>query len=162
MAGSTSKKIVAVRFDREPVQGFIDPQSFVRPAGLELLTITGALVTLPHEEVKAVCFVRDFEPNPSWKMNRAFTNRPKTAGLWLRLHFRDSDTLEGVIANDLLLIEPLGFAIAPPEAGFQNQKIFVPRAALTRVQVLGVVGSPLRRRAKRSKPGEREQLKMFE
>jgi hypothetical protein len=161
LAGSTSKKIVAVRFEREPVQGFIDPHSFLRDAGVELLTTTGALVTLPHEEVKAVCFVKDFEPNPSWRQNRAFSNRPKTEGLWLRLHFRDADTLEGVMANDLLLVESLGFAVAPPEAGFQNQKIFVLRAALTHVQVLGVVGSPLHRRSK-PRPGDREQLKMFE
>ncbi len=161
MAGSTSKKIVAVRFDREPVQGFVDPHGYLQETGIELLTNAGAIVNLSKEEVKAVCFVKDFEANPTWRTNRTFSNRPKTEGLWVRLHFRDGDTLEGIIANDLLQVEPLGFAIAPPESGFQNQKIFVPKAALTHVQVLGVVGSPLRRRAK-PEPAEKEQLKMFE
>ena len=161
MAGSTSKKIVAVRFDREALQGFVNPQDYLQDHGIELLSITGEVVTLPYEDVKAICFVRDFEPLSAWRENRAFSNRPKTEGLWLRLNFRDGDTIEGLIANNLLLLEPFGFAIAPPEAGFQNQRIFVPRMALTRVQVLGVVGRPLRRPAK-PKPGEREQLKMFE
>lgn len=161
MAGSTSKKIFAVRFDREAVQGFINPQSFLEAAGIELLTAAGAVITLPYYEVKALCFVRDFDSGAVWKENRAFSNRPKTEGLWLRLQFRDGDTLEGVVANNLLLMEPLGFAVAPPDAGFQNQRVFVPRAALTNVQVLGVVGRPVRRPAK-AKGVEKEQLKMFD
>lgn len=161
MAGSTSKKIIVVRFDREPVQGFINPQSFLQDGGIELLSASGAVVVLPYPEVKAVCFVRDFESGPVWREHRAFPNRPKTEGLWLRLHFRDGDTLEGVIANNLMGLETQGFSVAPPDAGVQIQRVFVPRAALTLVQVLGVVGSPLRRPAK-PKPGEKEQLKMFE
>jgi hypothetical protein len=60
-----------------------------------------------------------------------------------------------------MLMEPLGLMVAPPESGFQNQRVFVPRAALTHVQVLGVVGSPLRRPTK-PKPAVKDQLKMFE
>jgi hypothetical protein len=161
LAGSTSKKIVVVRFEREALQGFVDPRGYFRDTGVELLTTTGELLTVAQQEVKAICFLRDFEANVTWRENRIFSNRPKTEGLWLRFHFRDGDTLEGVIANDLLLVEPLGFAIAPPEAGFQNQKIFVPRTALVQVQVLGVVGSPLHRRTK-APAAEKEQLKMFE
>jgi hypothetical protein len=161
VAGSTSKKIVAVRFDREPLQGFVSPESFTDSAGMELLSLSGGLVKLAYSDVKAVCYVRDFDGSAVWKEHRAFSNRPKTEGLWLRLHFRDGDTLEGLIANNLLLLEPLGFAVTPPDTGFQNQRVFIPRAALTRVEVLGVVGSPLRRSAK-SKAERKEQLKMFE
>lgn len=161
MAGSTSKKVVAVRFDREPVQGFVSAQSFADTAGIALLSTSGALVTLPYADVKAVCFVRDFDPGPIWKENRAFANRPKTEGLWLRLRFRDGDTMEGVISNNLLILDSSGFAVAPPDAGVQNQRVFVPRTALTQVQVLGVVGKPLRRAAK-AKSEPKEQLKMFD
>ncbi len=161
MAGSTSKKIIAVRFDREPLQGFVSSQSFSQAGGIELLTATGAVALIPHDEVKAVCFVRDFDNVPIWKPNRAFSNRPKTEGLWLRLHFRDGDTLEGIISNNLLVLDSYGFAVTPPDAGFQNQRVFVPRAALTDVQVLGVVGSPLRLPS-RQKATQKEQLKMFE
>lgn len=161
MAGSTSKKIVAVRFDREPVQGFVNSQGYLLESGVEVLTTSGAVMSLPYADVKAVCFVRDFEPGPAWREHRAFANRPKTSGLWLRLHFRDADSLEGLISNNLMLMEPIGLMVAPPESGFQGQRIFVPRAALTSIQVLGVVGSPLRRTAK-PKPAEKDQLKMFE
>ncbi len=160
MPGSTSKKVAAVRFDREPVLGFINPQNFLQPEGIEVLTINGAAVELPFAEMKALCFIRDFEPAPAWKENRAFANRPKTEGLWLRILFRDGDTMEGLIANDLLGIETHGLTVAPPDSGFQNQRIFVPRAALTRVQVLGVVGRPVRR-APKPKAGDK-QLSMFD
>lgn len=161
MAGSTSKKIIVVRFDREPMQGFTNPQSFLQEAGIEFLTAAGALVILPYLDVKGVCFVKDFESGPAWREHRAFSNRPKTEGLWLRLNFRDGDTMEGLIGNNLMALDAQGFLVAPPDAGFQNQRVFVPRTALTSVQVLGVVGSPLRRPAK-AKPAQKEQLKMFE
>ncbi len=69
--------------------------------------------------------------------------------------------MEGVISNNLLILDSSGFAVAPPDAGVQNQRVFVPRTALTQVQVLGVVGKPLRRAAK-AKSEPKEQLKMFD
>lgn len=161
MSGSTSKKITLIRFDREPVHGFINPQSFLMEGGIEVLTSSGAVASFPYHEVKAVCFVRDFESGPVWRQNRSFANRPKSEGLWLQLHFRDGDTLEGIIANNLLLFESVGISVSPPDASVLNQKIFVPRVALVQIQVLGVVGSPLRERA-RAKREAKEQLKMFE
>jgi hypothetical protein len=159
VAGSTSKKVVAVRFDREPLTGFISPQTYLQPDGVELLTAGGAVVTVPYSELKALSFVRDFG-GPAWKENRSFPNRPKLEGLWLRVQFRDGDSLEGVISNNLLLMEIQGWTVTPPDAGAQHQRVFIPRAAATEVKVLGVVGSPLRRRAK-AKPSE-DQLKIFE
>ncbi len=81
-------------------------------------------------------------------------------GLWLRLLFRDGDSLEGILPNNLLLVESGGFSIIPPDPTFQNQRIFVPRAALREVQGLGVLGSPLKRRPT-PKPAEEGQLEMF-
>ena len=82
------------------------------------------------------------------------------AGIWVRFAFRDGDWLEGVAPNDLLRFEPGGFQAVPPDPTFHNQRIFVPRAAVSTVQVLGVIGSPLRRRVK--EPAKAGQLKMFE
>ena len=81
-------------------------------------------------------------------------------GLWVRLRFRDGDAMDGLLANNLLQLENQGFTIIPPDPGFQNQRVFVPKAALTEVQVLGVVGSPLRRR--KAKPEAKEQIGLFE
>jgi hypothetical protein len=68
--------------------------------------------------------------------------------------------MEGMIPNNLMQVEPFGFSIIPPDPTFQNQRIFVPKAALSGVQVLGVVGSPLRMR--KPKPAPKEQLEMFD
>ena len=81
--------------------------------------------------------------------------------LWLRLHFRDGESLEGTAPNNLLQNEPSGFTITPPDPTFQNQRVFVPREALTRIEVLGVIGSSLRRPAK-PQPDRDKQLQMFE
>ena len=50
--------------------------------------------------------------------------------------------------------------MVPPDPGFQNQRIFVPKAALSRIQVLGVVGSPLRH-PRKPKVTPKEQIELF-
>ena len=50
--------------------------------------------------------------------------------------------------------------MGPPNPGINNQRVFVPRAALTELQVLGVVGSPLR--LPKVKPKPKEQIELFE
>ena len=80
----------------------------------------------------------------------------------MRLSFRDGDSMEGMLPNNLILIEPAGFSIVPPDPTFQNQRIFVPRAALADVQVLGVIGSPLRRRPTKPAREGKDQLEMFD
>lgn len=164
MAGSTNKKVLVARFDKAPLQGFVQFPEGVTGEQLDLLTPAGAVISLPLAEVKLVSFLRDFEagetPTESWKKQRAFSNRPKTAGLWVRLRLRDGDSIEGLLPNNLLTMEPGGVTVTPPDPTFQNQRIFVPRPALTAVEVLGVIGSPLRRAAKAADKGD--QLKMFD
>ena len=65
-----------------------------------------------------------------------------------------------MLQNNLMLVEAAGFGIIPPDPSFQNQRIYVPRAALTEVQVLGVIGSALRIR--KTKPAPKEQIELFE
>ena len=160
MASSTNKKVVVSRFDREPLSGFVNPQSYLQPAGIELLTPTGSVLQIAYADVKLVSFVRDFGEPESKLETRQFTSRPKTAGLWVRLQFRDGDAMDGLLPNNLLQIENYGFTMIPPDPGFQNQRIFVPRSALREVQVLGVVGSPLRKR--KTKAVSQEQIEMFD
>ncbi len=160
MASSTNKKVLIARFDREPLQGFVQTPEGLQAEAVELLTPEGTLVQVPLSETKAVCFVRDFENSESWRKHRAFATRPKTSGLWVRLKFRDGDTIEGLLPNNLMQVEAGGFSLLPPDPTFQNQRMFVPRLALEGVEVLGVIGSPLRKRAK---PAEQDdQLKMFD
>lgn len=151
---------MAVRFDRQSVAGFVDPSTFVQGDVIELLTPGGALQRMPLSEVKALCYLKDLEALPTWRPNRLFFTRPKTEGLWVRFRFQDGDVMDGLLPNDLLQVDPAGYTVAPPDPTFQNQRIFVPRAATAEVRVLGVVGTDLRRRKER-RPVE-GQLSMFE
>jgi len=161
-ASAANKKVFVSRFDREPLLGFVQTPGGLQADALELLTPEGALLQIPYAETKAVCFVRDFENIESWKRNRSFAARPKTPGLWIQLRFRDGDTLEGLIPNNLLQVEAAGYSVIPPDPSFQNQRVFVPKEALESVQVLGVIGSPLRRRAKEAAKDKENQLEMFD
>ena len=51
------------RFDREPVEGFVQTPAGFSPDAVELLTPAGNLFRLPYPDVKAVCFIRDFDGN---------------------------------------------------------------------------------------------------
>ena len=160
MAGSTTKKAVIRRFDRESVAGFVNPNTYLQPGGVELMTPSGNLVMVPYHEVKTVSFVRDLETADPAHERKLFNTRPKTDGLWLRMTLLDGEVMEGVLANNLLALDAVGFNVVPPDAYSNHQRIFVPRTALSEVQVLGVVGSALRKRAR--KPPAKEQIGLFE
>ena len=149
MSSSTAKKVVVRRFDRENLIGFVNAFSYLQPNAIELLTPEGSLVLLPYDDVKSVCFVKDFEAEA--EPRRIFMTRPKLEGLWVRMFFRDGEVLDGILPNNLLSWDIAGFTVTPPEPDANNQRVFVPRPALKSIQVLGVVGSPLR--AKRKKAG---------
>ena len=157
MAGSTTKKAVIRRYDREPLAGWVNPYSFLQPAGVELLSADGNVAIVPYIDIKAIAFVREFDA-PAGGERTTFQTRPKMEGLWVRLQFRDGDVLEGVMPNNLLQVETYGFTVVPPDSFSNQQKVFVPRGSLRSVEVLGVVGSPLKRRAK---AGGKDQGELF-
>ena len=78
----------------------------------------------------------------------------------MRLRFRDGEVMEGVMPNNLLQLEPYGFTLIPPDPYSHQQRVFVPRAALDAVEVLGVVGSPLKKRKAKAVP--QEQIELFD
>jgi hypothetical protein len=160
LAGSTSKKVRISRFDREPLLGYVNSLTYLRPGGVELLTPDGNYSVVPYDEVKAVQFVKDFEPPDPASERKVFSTRPKMDGLWVRVKFRDGEVMDGILANNLLLMESQGFTVVPPDPYSNNQRLFLPRAALIELQVLGVVGSPLRRR--KPKPVPKEQIGLFD
>lgn len=160
MAASTAKKVLIRRFDREPLTGFVNAQTYLQPQGVELLTPGGACLVVPYTEIKVVCFVRDFGSVEVTQEKKVFNTRPKTDGLWVRMELRDGEVLDGILSNNLLQLTPEGFTVTPPDAYSNNQKLFVPRAALSQFNVLGVVGSPLTRR--KPKPAPEGQIGLFE
>ncbi|MBI4907978.1 MAG: hypothetical protein HY820_30410 [Acidobacteria bacterium] len=157
---STSKKALIQRFDRENIYGYLNLASYLQPTGVELLNQSGNLLLVPYTEIKMVCFVREFEaPDPAEK--RLFATRPKSPGLWVRLRFKDNDQMDGLLANDLLRQDAFGFAFTPPDPGSNSQRVFVPKQALSGVQVLSVVGSQPRY-GRKPKGTPKDQMGLFE
>ena len=159
MAGSTTKKAIIRRYDREPLAGYLNPISFLQPAGVELLSAEGNVATVPYIDIKAIWFVRDLD-QPGLPERLVFQTRPKIEGLWVSFRFRDGEVMEGIVPNNLLQLEHYGFSIVPPDSFSSQQRVFIPRVSLRSVEVLGVVGSPLRKR--KAKAGEKEQGELFE
>jgi hypothetical protein len=157
LAGSTTKKAIIRRYEKEPLSGYVNPVSCLQPAGVELLSAEGNVSTVPYSDIKLIAFVRDFEQGAVTE-RAVFQTRPKMEGLWVRLRFRDGDILEGIMPNNLLQIEIYGFSVVPPDSFSNQQRIFVPRGSLYGVEVLGVVGSPLRRK----KATPKDQGELFE
>jgi hypothetical protein len=159
LAGSTTKKAVIRRFDREALAGYVNPLSFQQPNGVELLSADGNVATVPYEDIKTVSFVREFGTGDE-TTRLVFNTRPKMEGLWIRFQFRDTEVMEGVMPNNLLQADPHGFTVIPPDPYSNHQRVFIPRSALRSVEVLGVVGSPLRKRTQ--KPAAKEQIGLFD
>jgi hypothetical protein len=151
-----------IRFDREAMRGYVNAQTYLQPGGIEVLSPDGGVAVVPFRQVKAVCFVKDWDGKPVFSERKEFLGRPKSAGLWIGLKLRDGDRLEGLIANDLLQIEPAGYSLTPPEATGNTNRVFLPREAVAEIKVLGVVGSPLRGRRERAQPAApEEQISLF-
>ena len=159
MAASTTKKAVIRRFEKESLAGYVNPFSYLQLTGIELLSAQGSVSIVAYHEIKTVSFVRDFDAGGE-PARQVFQNRPKMEGLWVSLRFRDGEVMEGVLSNNLLQIEPHGFTVIPPDPYGNAQRVFVPRSAVRSVEVLGVVGSPLKKR--KAKPAAKEQIGLFE
>ena len=147
MAGSTTKKAVVRRYEKEPLTGYLNPGSYLQPSGVELLSTDGDILTVPYVDVRSIAFVRDFDHTDE-DQRQVFHTRPKMEGLWVRFLFRDGEVMEGVMPNNLLQLEPYGFTLIPPDPYSPSQRIFIPKVALRAVEILGVIGSPLKRKRK--------------
>ena len=138
--------------DRNLLRGYLNPSKLGEGETLELLTPDGEQKNFAVKDVRSIYFVRefadDFEPE-----RKAFLSRPKLDGLWVRLKFRDEESIEGVVPNDLLSLLDRGVQITPPDLHGTTLRIFIPRTALTEMTVLGVVGIARRKPAAPAQPG---------
>lgn len=155
---STHKKVIVRKVDRDSINGYVAPANFVVDGKLELLNTTGNVVAIELRDIKAVYFVRDFT-DADLMVRKTFTTRPRTEGLWVRLKFKDSDVIEGILPNDLAQNPDEGFLLNPPDLRSNTQRLFVPRTALTSLVVLAVIGAAKRRRRG---PPDTRQVTLFE
>jgi hypothetical protein len=142
---STHKKVIVRKLDRDSVNGYVGA-AFVADGKLEMLNAAGLVVAIELKDIKAVYFVRDWSETGA-PLRKTFSSRPRTDGVWVRLHFRDNDVLEGMMSSDLMQSPQEGFLLNPPDTRANTQRIFVPRSALASLQVLAVIGAARRSRA---------------
>ncbi len=172
---SAHKKVIVRRFLGDTVPGYLPLSKFVRNRAtrsaddrtVDLLDLSGRVLTLPLADIKYICYVRDFNlndpANPERLTRRTFLARPRTEGLWLRLTFRavassptstastsEGDTFEGLAPLDLNLADDIlddaGLFLIPPDVRSNTQRIYIPRAAITDLQLLAVITSPSKRK----------------
>ncbi len=158
------KKVIVRRFVGDVLPGYLPVSGFVRQGSLGLLDLDGRVFEIPLNDVKCISYVRDFNlgdtNNPERITRRSFLARPRSEGLWIRLTFRNSsasaqdprsaDQLEGLAAADTTFLDDLlvdaGIHLTPPDTRSNTQRIFVPRSAITDLQIVAVVTTPSRRK----------------
>ncbi len=150
--GSLRKPVIVRKFSREWYAGYAGVSFGQDAPALEVLDLTGKVLTIGWESVKWVCYVRDFPTgqsdlgNPERLLQKRFAVRPRTAGLWLKMTLTDGDELEGLAANDRSLVEGAGLLLTPPDTRSNTQRIYVPRQAIQTLEVVSLIGAGGRKR----------------
>ena len=147
-----AQKVIVRRFSGDTIPGYLPHASLIQNQSLDLLDLSGRILLIPLSDIKTVSYVRDFNlsdtANPERLTRRSFLARPRTEGLWLRLTFRSGDLLEGLAPTDRSLLDGLiddaGLFLTPPDTRSNTQRVYVPRAALTELQLLAVITTPSR------------------
>jgi hypothetical protein len=156
---STHKKVIVQKQDRDSMNGYVASSNFIVEGKLEMLNTAGNVVGIDLKDIKGVYFVREFGET-DLLARKTFTTRPRAAGLWVRLRFKDNEIMEGTMPTDLTQSPAEGYLINPPDLRSNTQRIFVPRTALASFTVLAVVGAQKRKR--KALAGDVLQEKLFE
>jgi hypothetical protein len=153
---SSRKKVIVRMFSREWHAGYLPLAHFAEQGRIELLDLDGKVAFLPLGEIKWLCYVRDFNSgeadNPERLLRKSYAGRPRSEGLWLRLRLTDSDSVEGMAANDLTLLDSSGIFLVPPDIRSNTQRMFIPRSSISEFVVVATIASPARRKPER--PGQ--------
>jgi hypothetical protein len=152
---SVRKPVIVRKFSRDWCAGYAGATFGQDAAELEILDLSGKVLHIGWEQVKWVCYVRDFpsptqandQSNPERLLHKRFSIRPRTAGIWLRMTLKDGEELEGLASNDLSLVQGAGLLLTPPDTRSNTQRIYVPRQAMQSLEVVSLIGVSARRRA---------------
>jgi hypothetical protein len=155
---TSRKKVIVRKFDRDWVSGYLPPADFIHHANLgqsnlgrgdvgqgelRVLDLDGKVTSIRLSDVKWICYVRDFSSgdldHPERLMAKTFPRRPRTQGLWLRARLKDNDVIEGLAQNDSSLLDGNGLFLIPPDSRSNTQRIFLPRFAITELEILAVI-----------------------
>jgi hypothetical protein len=149
---SMRKPVIVRKFSRDWCAGYAGAAFGQDTAELEILDLSGKVLHIGWEQVKWVCYVRDFpastsdSANPERLLHKRFATRPRTAGVWLRMTLTDGDEIEGLAANDVSLIGGAGLLLTPPDTRSNTQRIYLPRRAIETLEVVSLIGAGGRKR----------------
>jgi hypothetical protein len=155
---SVRKPVIVRKFSRDWCAGYAGASFAPDSAELEILDLTGKVLRIGWDQVKWVCYVRDFpagtsdQANPERLLHKRFTVRPRSTGIWLRMTLTDGEELEGLAANDRSLIEGAGLLLTPPDTRSNTQRIYVPRQAIQTLEVVSLIGAAARKRTVAAHP----------
>jgi len=147
---SQRKPVIVRKFTRDWCAGYAGTNFGQDTADLEILDLSGRVFRIGWEQVKWVCYVRDFpageQANPERLLHKRFSIRPRTPGLWLRMTLTDGEELEGLAANDCSLVEGAGLLLTPPDTRSNTQRIYLPRQSIQTLEVVSLIGATGRKR----------------
>jgi hypothetical protein len=153
---SHRKPVIVRKFTGEWWAGYAGLSFGQDRAELEILDLNGKVLHIGWEQVKWVCYVRDFpagssasDASPERLLRKRFSTRPRTAGVWLRMTLTDGEDLEGLAANDRSLVEGAGLLLTPPDTRSNTQRMYIPRAAIHSLEVVGLIGGSTQKGAVR-------------
>ncbi len=149
MAGSRKKAIVR-KFSRDWLAGYVAQDELCHQGMVELLDLESKVVRVTAQEIKWVCYVRDFNSgevnNPERLLRKTFAGRPRIEGVHLRLKLADGDVIEGVAANDRSLMAGEGVFLLPPDTRSNTQRIWIPATAVAELEAVAVIGTAARKK----------------
>ena len=145
------KKVIVRTLDHKLHAGYLPSNGLLdESASIDLLDLEARHSPIPLRNVRWVAYVRDFNlqdlVDPERLSRKTFLARPRTEGLWVRLTLLRGDTLEGLAPLDLSFadgfLEDSGIFLNPPDIRSNTQRLFIPRMAITAMQILAVVTNP--------------------
>ena len=147
---SSRKKVILRTLTHTLHPGYLPLAGLVENASIHLFDLEGRIVPIPLSTVHWIAYVRDFNlsdrTDPERLTRRTFLARPRSEGLWIRLTLTAGDQLEGLAPLDLSLIDGLlddrGLFLIPPDIRSNTQRLYIPRSAITAVQLLAVITTP--------------------
>jgi hypothetical protein len=162
---SSRKKAIFRKLSRDWLAGYLPAGDFVHGGRVEMLDLEGKVVSLDTDDLKWICYVRDFNSgelnNPERLIRKTFAGRPRGDGLFLRVRLKDGDLVEGLAANDASLIASEGLFLTPPDLRSNTQRIWIPRAAVEELEVAAVIGGRKKVEAQAPAPAEAAQEELF-
>ena len=163
---SSRKKAILRKHSRDWVAGYLPLAGFARAGHVEMLDLDGKVISLDAEDLKWICYVRDFNSgelnNPERLVRRTFAGRPRGDGIFIRTRLKDGDTIEGLAPNDVSLVSSDGVFLTPPDLRSNTQRIWIPRSSIDEMEVVAVIGAAKRKVTPPPKPKDERQEELFD